>query len=104
MASTLSRLRDSWEDDLQEQVAVLGKEVKALRKSLASQGNAAWESSLDSTAALYEDLRERVAEALPTIRKQARQVEQTARDNPVATAALVGLVVVGLAVALMSRR
>jgi hypothetical protein len=104
MASTLSRLRDTLDDDLQGQIAALSKEVSALRKTMSSRGSAAWDDGWNTTADLYEDLRSGLSDALPVIRKQAHHLERTARDNPVTTAALVGLVVVGLAVALMSRR
>jgi hypothetical protein len=104
MASTLSRLRDTLDDDLQGQITALSKEISALRKSLSSKGSAAWNGGWSSTAELYDDLRSTLSDALPEVRKQARHLERTARDNPATTAALVGLVVIGLAVALMARR
>jgi len=46
---------------------------------------------------------DRIGDALPAIRKQGRAIERTARDHP-ATAAAVGLVVVGLVASLLFSR
>ena len=103
MLSTLSQLRGNFDHDLHRQIAALAKQVSALQGAVSSRGGHAVDGAWDTTADLYDDFRDRLAGAMPHIRKGARTVERSARDHP-ATAAVVGLVVVGLVVAFMSRR
>ena len=103
MASSFSKWRSGAEDDLQEQVARLSGEVAALSRLLSKRGAAAYADGRETAADLYDDLRERVIEAMPAVRRQARVVEKAARDNPTATAA-VGLVVLGLLATMLLRR
>lgn len=98
-----SQLRDELVESLEAQVATLRKEVSGLRKNLAKRGAKAYDSASEGAGDLYEELAERWAEALPHVRKRAKAVEQTARDNPTAAVA-VGLVVVGLLATLFVRR
>ena len=104
MASSFSRLRGDIEGDLEDQVARLTKELSSLKKSLSKRGASAYEDTRDTASHLYGDLWDRVSETLPMIRKRARAAEHVARDNPAATAAVVGLVVVGLLVTMLVRR
>lgn len=103
MPSIFSQLRGDLEPDLGRQIAQLSKEVSALRNSVSARGGAAVDGAWESGADLYDDMRDRLSSALPYVRKGARTVERSARDHPAAAAA-VGLVVVGLMVALMARR
>ena len=98
-----SKLRDDLVDSLESQVESLRKEVSSLRRTLAKRGGAAYADASETAETLYEELAQRWTEALPHMQKQARKVEQTARDNPAAAAA-VGLVVVGLLAALFAKR
>jgi len=99
MASAFSRFR---EDDLQAQVAHLTREMFAMKKALAKRGSGAYDDARDTASDLYSDLRERFTDALPMMRKRARAASEVTRDHP-ATAAVVGLVVVGLLVTLLAR-
>jgi len=101
MASAFSRFRG--EDDLEAQVAHLAKEMSALKKSLSKRGGDVYDDARDTAADFYGELRERLSDALPMVRRRARAAEQVAFDHP-ATAAVVGLVVVGLLVTLLARR
>ena len=103
MLSTLSQLRGNLDHDLHRHIAALAKQVSALQGAVSSRGGHAVDGAWDTTADLYDDFRDRLAGAMPHIRKGARTVERSARDHP-ASAAVVGLVVVGLVVAFMSRR
>jgi ElaB/YqjD/DUF883 family membrane-anchored ribosome-binding protein len=103
MASTFSRLRGDIEGDLEDQVARLTKELSSLKKSLSRHGASAYEDTRDTASDLYGELRDRFSETLPYMRKRARAAEQAAKDHP-ATAAAVGLIVVGLLVTLLARR
>jgi len=98
-----SDLRDDLAESLEAQVEALRREIAGLRKNLSKRGRVAYADASDTAEALYGDLAERWAEAAPHVRKRAKQVEQTARDNPAAAAA-VGLVVVGLLAAMLFRR
>ena len=101
MASAFSRFRG--EDDLEAQVAHLAKEMSALKKSLSKRGSGVYDDASDAAADIYSELRDRFSDALPMVRKRAHAAEQVARDHP-ATAAVVGLVVVGLLVTMLARR
>jgi ElaB/YqjD/DUF883 family membrane-anchored ribosome-binding protein len=101
MASAFSRFRG--EDDLEAQVAHLAKEMSALKKSLSKRGSDVYDEASDAAADIYSEFRDRFSNALPMMRKRAHAVEHVARDHP-ATAAVVGLVVVGLLVTMLARR
>ena len=101
MASAFSRFRG--EHDLEAQVAHLAKEMSALKKSLSKRGSGVYDDAGDAAADIYSELRDRFSDALPMVRKRAHAAEQVARDHP-ATAAVVGLVVVGLLVTMLARR
>lgn len=89
--------------DLDKRVAVLSKELAALRKVVAKRGGAYYEDGRDAASDYYAQLADRISDALPAIRKQGRAIERTARDHP-ATAAAVGLAVVGLVASLLFSR
>jgi len=98
-----SDLRDDLVESLEAQVDALRKEVSGLRKNLSKRGRAAYADASDTAESVYDDLAQRWTEALPHMRKQAKVVEQSARDNPAAAAAI-GLVVVGLLAAMLVKR
>lgn len=91
------------EADLEDQIAKLSRELSSLKKMLAKQGSRAYADTQAMASDFYEDVSGRISEAMPVVRDRARAVERAARDNPTTTAA-VGLVVVGLLIALMSSR
>jgi ElaB/YqjD/DUF883 family membrane-anchored ribosome-binding protein len=103
MASSFSKMRGDLEGDLEGQVARLTKELSSLKKSLSKRGASAYEDTRETASDLYGELWDRFSETLPFMRKRARAAEHLARDNP-ATAAVVGLVVVGLLVTMLARR
>jgi hypothetical protein len=101
MYSPFSRFRG--EDDLEAQVAYLAKEMSSLKKALSRRSADGYDDARDSAVDIYSDLRERFSDALPVMRQRARDVGEVARHHP-ATAAVVGLVVVGLLATLLARR
>jgi len=103
MASTISKLRGDVEENLQDQVSRLTKELAYLKTSLSKRGSRAYEETRDTASDVYADLWDKFTETMPVVRKRARAAEKVARENP-ATAAFVGLAVVGLLVTLMARR
>jgi len=98
--ASLSTLSDI---DLEKQVATLSRELAALRKAISKQGGAYYEDGRDAASDYYAQLAGRITDALPAIRSRGRAIERTARDHP-ATAAAVGLVVVGLVASLLLAR
>ncbi|WP_376704762.1 hypothetical protein RQ479_08550 [Mesorhizobium sp. ISC25] len=94
--ASLSSISDT---DLNKQVAALTRELATLKKAVLKQGGALYEDGRDTASDYYSDITERLGDALPTIRRQGRAIEKTARDHP-ATAAAVGLVLVGLVASL----
>jgi ElaB/YqjD/DUF883 family membrane-anchored ribosome-binding protein len=89
--------------DLEKQVAALSRQMNDLRKALAKRGDAYYEDGRETASDFYSQLAEQLHEALPAIKRRGRALERTARDHP-ATAAAVGLVVVGLLAGLLVSR
>lgn len=100
MYSPFSRFRG--EDDLDARLAYLTKEMSSLKKTLSRRSADAYDDARDTASDLYSDLRERFSDALPVVSKHARAAGEVARGHP-ATAAVVGLVVVGLLATLLAR-
>ena len=103
MASAFSRFRSDVEDDLEAQVARLSKEVAGLKKVLSRRGSDAYDDARGAAFDIYGEMRNRFADALPVMRRQAKAAERAARGHP-ATAALVGLAVIGLLATMLARK
>jgi ElaB/YqjD/DUF883 family membrane-anchored ribosome-binding protein len=103
MASALTRFREDIQDDMQDQIARLSREVSSLRKVVARQGEGAYAAVRDGAGGFYDDLWEHVHDAMPDLRRGARHARDTARENPVVTAA-VAVGVIGLLAVLLTRR
>ncbi|MBZ9852336.1 hypothetical protein LB566_00900 [Mesorhizobium sp. CA13] len=95
--STLSEV------DLDKRVAALSRELAALKKAVSRRGGAYYEGGRDAALDTYSDLAERLHDAMPAIRERGRAIEKSAREHP-ATAAAIGLVVVGLVASLLFSR
>ncbi|WP_192248407.1 DUF883 family protein [Mesorhizobium silamurunense] len=89
--------------DLDRQFAALSRQLDDLRKALARRGDAYYEDGREAGSDYYSQLADRLHEALPAITRRGRALERTARDHP-ATAAAVGLVVLGLLAGLLISR
>ena len=101
--ASLSKLRDDIESDLSDQLVSLQKEVASLRKQVKHQSSRVYDDASETIADLVESFLTNTKGARKQIYSRARQVEDTAKENPVATA-VVGLTIVGLLVALFSSR
>ncbi len=88
--------------DLRDEISALRREMSLIQRKLRRGGRAGWAAAEEHGAELYDDLRERMAEALPVVQRQARVAGRFARDN--STAIIVGGVVVGLLLALAASR
>jgi len=98
------------ESNLAAQISALQSELKALRKQASRRGAESYEDARDSTAELIETLRENIASHGADVAKRARHAGGVMRDNvrehpgTAATAAAVGLVVVGLVATMLFSR
>lgn len=98
--ASFSDMRDI---DLDKQIASLTKELAALKKAASKRGSAFYEEGRDAARDTYSDFVEAIGDRLPALHKRAKAIEGTAREHP-ATAAAVGLVVVGLVAAMLFSR
>ena len=57
-------------------MAHLTKEMSSLKKSLSKRGSDAYDDARDTAADFYGELRDRFGEALPVVRKRAREAGQ----------------------------
>ncbi len=101
MPATVSNLKDRMIEESESEFARLQREVEKLRRMVAKNGASAMRDTREVAGDFYDDLAERVRDALPHIRRGSREVSRAATRHPLATAAI-GLAVVGLAAALMS--
>ena len=83
--------------DLRDEVAALRKQLASLSRSLPKRGSAAWRETRSEASDLYEDIAERISDALPVVRRGARDIERTIRHHPVPAAAAIGLAAVAVA-------
>jgi ElaB/YqjD/DUF883 family membrane-anchored ribosome-binding protein len=83
--------------EIEDQIAALRDEVASLTRSLSKSGSAAFDRIEDRASDLYGYVQDRSPEVVRELRKQARHIESTARENPVASIALaaVALLVIG---------
>lgn len=91
----MAQLRDLTDIDLQDQIATLRKELGGLKKVVARRGAEFYEDAGDTLSDYASEIADRINPYLPAIRRQARNVQKAAYDNPALVAA-VGLVVLGL--------
>jgi ElaB/YqjD/DUF883 family membrane-anchored ribosome-binding protein len=99
----MAGFRDLTDVDLEHQVAALSKELTALKKAVAKRGGGYYDDGREMAMDAYSEIADRISQSLPALRKRARAVESTARENPAATVA-VGDVVLGLLATLAFNR
>jgi len=85
--------------DLHGEIAALRRDISALSRSMSKRGAAAWRDAGDEAADLYGEISSRIAHALPAVRRRARDLEETIRDHPTRTVAVVGLAALAVAAA-----
>ena len=92
--------------DFNRQIAALQKQITALSRSASKHGTSAYRDASEEASHLYDEMSSRVADALPVIRKRARNLEEAVRDNPTRAVATVGLaaLVVTAVMMLVGRR
>jgi ElaB/YqjD/DUF883 family membrane-anchored ribosome-binding protein len=81
-----------------DELSSLRKELALIQRKLRRSGKAGWQAAEEQGSDFYEDLRDRLSDALPVVQRQAQVAGRFARDNRAAvivgTAAVVGLLVV----------
>ena len=87
--------------DLESELTALRREVASLGRQVSKRGKAAYRGAGDDIGHYYDEIAESFAAALPMLRKRARGVEHTIRDNPGRTAAVVGLAALTVAAAVI---
>lgn len=98
-----SRYGNELGERAEEQIAALRKEVSRLSDTLSRRGGHFLDDAADSTSHFYDQARRRGARAMRMAGRQANAASDLARENPLASFAIV--VGVGLlALALLSRR
>ncbi|HWD12475.1 hypothetical protein P8H26_10235 [Pseudochrobactrum sp. sp1633] len=97
-----SKLRNDAEKTLEEQIAELKNELASVTKKLSDQGSALYDDARENAAETYESLRKHGRVAAREVRHQAQVMTETARENPLAAAAVVAGI--GLVLALLARR
>ena len=89
---------------LEKELDHLRREVARLSRSAAQHGAHAYDETRRGGHEVYSDLMDALTDALPVARRKAHAMDRAMRDNPAATAAVVGLVVVGLVASLVYAR
>ena len=87
---------------LTDELSALRKEMALIQRKLRKRGRAGLSAAEEQGAELYDELRERLADALPVVQRRAQVAGRFARDN--STAIIVGTAVVGLLIALAASR
>jgi hypothetical protein len=94
--------RGVFDVDLEQQVADLGKELSALKRTLARRSADFYGDAGDTVSNYLSDIAGRVTPTFGGLRRQTRSVQRVAYDHP-AVVATVGLVVIGLVASLVLR-
>jgi len=89
---------------LERELDHLHREVARLSRSASRYGADAYDETRRGGQEMYDGMMSAVMGMLPVARKKANAMEQVVRENPAATTALVGLVVVGLVASLLYAR
>lgn len=97
-----SKLRNDAEKTFEDQIAELKSELATVTKKLSEQGNALYDDARENASETYDMLRKRGRVAAREVRHQAQVVKESARENPLAAAAVVAGI--GLVLALLARR
>ncbi|WOC16448.1 glycine zipper domain-containing protein [Pseudochrobactrum sp. MP213Fo] len=97
-----SKMRNDAEKSFEDQIAELKSELASVTKKLSQQGNALYDDARENASETYDVLRKRGRVAAREVKHQAQVVTDTARENPLAAAAVVAGI--GLVLALLARR
>lgn len=77
--------------DIHNEIEDLRTQIAALARSASRHGASAGHGLRKEAGDLYEELGERVADAMPVIRRRARMFEGAIREHPAQAVAIIGL-------------
>lgn len=97
-----SLFRENIAEDLAAEIASLRKEVGSLKRKLGKQGTKTYAAGQEQLSELYDEAQEWIADAMPIIRRRAREAGKAIEDN--STPIIVGTAVVGLLAMLLLTR
>lgn len=83
--------------DIQRDIEALRRDIAALSRSVTKRGTSAWRDAASEASGVYDEMTQRINHALPMMRRRAHDLEETIRDNPGRSVALVGLAALALA-------
>lgn len=87
--------------DVQDEIAALRRDVARLGATLSKHGAQTLRDTGELTYDFGNDLMDKAAATLPMLRRRAHMVEDTIRENPGRSAAIVGLAALTLAAAVL---
>lgn len=91
--------------DIERELAALRRDITALGDRVSRRGAAAYHGAGDDLGRLYDEIATGLSAAMPALKRRARGVEETIRDNPGRVVATAGLAVLAVAaVALFAGR
>lgn len=77
--------------DVHDEIKELRRQIAALGRSASRRGASAYREARQEADGLYDEIGERVAGAMPVMRRKARALEDTIREHPAQAVAVVGL-------------
>jgi len=83
-------------DDIYRDIEALRRDIAALSRTASKRGANALRGAADEASGLYSDVAERMAHAMPVMRRRAHDLEETIRDNPGRAVAVAGLATLAL--------
>jgi len=86
--------------DIQRDIQALRRDIAALSRSASKRGANAWHGATNEASGFYDEVSQRVSQALPVVRQRAHDLEDTIRDNPGRSIALAGFAALTLAATL----
>lgn len=89
---------------LEAELSSLRREVSRLSRKAGQYGADTYHDTRRGSHELYGELVDVFSAMLPVARRRTHDAERLVRDNPAATAAIVGLIVVGLAASIIYSR
>jgi ElaB/YqjD/DUF883 family membrane-anchored ribosome-binding protein len=88
MATNPTKVQDMSEKDLENQIAALRKQLSTISKSLSDRGY----DLLDDGGSAYEAMKKNSQKAARFVGDEAQFVAEKARENPLATVAIISAV------------
>lgn len=79
--------------DVHDEIEDLRRQIAALGRSASKRGASAYRDAREEAGDLYDEIGDRVASAMPVIRRRAHALEGAIREHPAQAVAVAGLAV-----------